>query len=319
METKSQNHEMELSTLQTQYKALQEKFNQQEIVNNNLIQEMLKAGMAVFRRRFVEIVLTYGLLAATVCWSWYRFDLRFYFMIVSVILFALMGLMEWLSCWKVMKINTNNIDVQTLEEKMKGLRTNFTLLWLMGVFALCLWMMWFIVEIGGQLMGSGLGVSGVLLTGVLGMSIILIIWNIDRLARMIDHLISQTLRLNGSDRGEVPVFHRSGAYWMGLVMLALTLIGLVFKLMHWPFGALIMLASGTAGLTFVWLTCRYLALVAPEEQSVIQISKYGGLLLVSCLVFKLTHWPGGNLLGLVSVVLFAVATIVWLVRRTASK
>ena len=29
---------MELSTLQMQYKALQEKFNQQEIVNNNLIQ-----------------------------------------------------------------------------------------------------------------------------------------------------------------------------------------------------------------------------------------------------------------------------------------
>ena len=71
METKNQNQEMELSTLQMQYKALQEKFNQQEIVNNNLIQEMLNAGPAGFRWRFVEIALTYGLLAATVCWSYF--------------------------------------------------------------------------------------------------------------------------------------------------------------------------------------------------------------------------------------------------------
>ena len=109
---------MELSSLQMQYKTLQEKFNRQEIVNNRLIQEILNAGTVGFRRRLVEIVLTYGLLTATVCWSWFRFDLHFYFMIVSVMLFTLMGLMEWISCWKVMKINTNNLEVQTLEIKI---------------------------------------------------------------------------------------------------------------------------------------------------------------------------------------------------------
>ena len=208
---KNQNQEMELSTLQMQYKALQEKFNQQEIVNNNLIQEMLKAGTAGFRRRFVEIALTYGLLAATVCWSWYRFDLHFYFMIVSVILFALMGLMEWFSCWKVMKINTNNIDVQTLDGKINSFQQNFTLLWIMGMFALCLWMIWFIIETSEKRAMAEFRDYFVMLAAIIPISIILIIWNINRLTKMIDRLVLQTSRLNGGDIAELPAFHRGGA------------------------------------------------------------------------------------------------------------
>ena len=291
METKSQNHEMELSTLQTQYKALQEKFNQQEIVNNNLIQEMLKAGTAVFRRRFVEIVLTYGLLAATVCWSWYRFDLRFYFMIVSVILFALMGLMEWLSCWKVMKINTNNIDVQTLDGKIKSFQQNFTLLWIMGVFALCLWMIWFIIETSEKRAMAEFRDYFVMLAAIIPISIILIIWNINRLTKMIDRLVLQTSRLNGGDIAELPAFHRGGGYWAGIVLMALSLVGFFFKLMHWPFANLIMLAMGITGLAFVWLTCRYLVLVVPAERMSVRIAGWGCLLLSACMMFNLFCWP----------------------------
>ena len=73
--------------MQMQYKKLQEKFNQQEIVNNDLIHEMLHSRISDFKRRNMEIVLTYGLLSAAVCWSWYCFELRVSFMIVSVLLF----------------------------------------------------------------------------------------------------------------------------------------------------------------------------------------------------------------------------------------
>ena len=85
MTTENQNQEMELDDLKVQYQSLQEKFNQQEIVNNDLIHEILHTKITGFRRRNMEIMLTYGLLAAAVCWSWYRFDLRFFFMVMSVL------------------------------------------------------------------------------------------------------------------------------------------------------------------------------------------------------------------------------------------
>ena len=147
MTTENQNQEMELDDLKVQYQSLQEKFNQQEIVNNDLIHEILHTKITGFRRRNMEIMLTYGLLAAAVCWSWYRFDLRFFFMVMSVLLFALIGLFEWLSCRKVLKINTEDSDIQSFVRKMERIRTRFSIVWMTGVFALCLWLIWFLCEI----------------------------------------------------------------------------------------------------------------------------------------------------------------------------
>lgn len=310
METKNQNTETGLSSLQMQYKALQEKFNQQEIVNNCLIQEMLKAGTAGFRRRLVEIVLTYGLLAATVCWSWYRFDLHLYFMIVSVVLFIAMGVMEWASCCKVIKTTTDNIDLQILEGKMKGFRTNFTLLWILGVFLLCLWMMWFIVETSEKRMLSEFRDYFVLLAGILPISIILILWNINRLTKEVDNLVSQTSRLSGSDASQTPSFHRGSAYWAGVVMSALNLLGLFFKLMHWPYANLILLVMIVAGLVFVWLTCRNLVLIVPREKLFVRIFGWTCLLLFAYMVFLLFGWPMPPYTGLVALALFVVAGVV---------
>ena len=42
---------MELDDLKVQYQSLQEKFNQQEIVNNDLIHEILHTKITGFRRR----------------------------------------------------------------------------------------------------------------------------------------------------------------------------------------------------------------------------------------------------------------------------
>ena len=92
MEENRQNQEMELSSLQAQYKTLQEKFKRQEIVNDELMHEMLHSRISDFKRRNVEIALTYGLLVAAVVWSWYSFDLRVPFTVLSVLLFLLLGL-----------------------------------------------------------------------------------------------------------------------------------------------------------------------------------------------------------------------------------
>ena len=308
-----ENHksEMELSNLQVQYQSLQEKFCQQEIVNNGLIHEMLHAGISNFKRRNAEIILTYGLLAVTACWSWYRFDLRFSFMAISVALFAVIGIFEWVSCQKILKIGTEGSDVQTLVRRMEKARTRFSLLWIAGVLALCLWMMWFVSEIGEKLAITNLRSSFIIIAAILTLSIVLIICNIDRLVKMSDELLAQTSRRD--EATTTSAYRHSATYWTGLAMLALSLVGLVFKLMHWPFGAILFLLVGLVGVVYVVLTARHLARVVPEERLTIRIAEAASLFLVVSLVFRMMHYPFSGLLGLVGLSLFVIAILVGLI------
>ena len=314
MTTENHNQEMELDDLKVQYQSLQEKFNQQEIVNNDLIHEMIQTKIGNFKRRNAEIVLTYGLLAATVCWSYFRFELSLPFMIISIVLFALIGLFEWFSCQKVLKINTEDVDIQTLVHKMESIRTRFSLVWITGVFALCLWMLWFIYEIGEKRTIPILRSSFVMVAVILVIAIILIICNIDRLAKMSDELLAQTSRLNGNDASTIPVYYRSGAYWSSIILLVLSLIVLIFKLMHWPFANLICITAGIAGLVFVILTARHLLRVAPNEQLVIRIAEVACLFVVASVIFKIMHWPQPHFTSLIAFSLLAVAFLVRLLK-----
>ena len=314
MEEKKQNQEVELTALQMQYKTLQEKFNQQEIVNNDLIHEMLHSRISDFKRRNMEIVLTYGLLSAAVCWSWCCFELRFYFMVVSVLLFLLIGLFELLSCRKVLKINTEDADIQTLSQKMKSAQTCFSLVWITGVLTLCLWTMWFVIELDDKRELVYLRPSFVIVAAILTISIILIIGYIDRLSKMSNELLELTARLNGGEAAEMPTYRRGGAYWTGVVLLVLSLFGLVFKLMHWPFANLIYLIAGVSAVVFVLLTGRHLVRIVPEERPVIRIAEVAGLFLVANAACKLFHWPFGNLFGLISVLLLLIAALVYWLR-----
>lgn len=311
MSQENHNSEMELSNLQVQYQSLQEKFCQQEIVNNGLIHEMLHAGISNFKRRNAEIILTYGLLSVTACWSWYRFDLRFSFMAISVVLFAVIGIFEWVSCQKILKIGTEGSDVQTLVRRMEKARTRFSLLWIAGVLALCLWMMWFVSEIGEKLAITNLRSSFIIIAAILTLSIVLIICNIDRLVKMSDELLAQTSRRD--EATTTSAYRHSATYWTGLAMLALSLVGLVFKLMHWPFGAILFLLVGLVGVVYVVLTARHLARVVREERLTIRIAEAASLFLVVSLVFRMMHYPFSGLLGLVGLSLFVIAILVGLI------
>ena len=315
MEEKKQNQEMELSSLQMQYKVLQEKFNKQEIVNNDLIHEMLQSRISDFKRRNMEIMLTYGLLSAAVCWSWYCFGLRVSFMAISVLLFLLLGLFELFSIRKVQRINTEDSDIQTLIQKMKSARIRFSLVWSTGTFALCLWMMWFVIELGAKQEIDYQRPSFAIVAAILAISIILIIGHIDRLAKMSDELLKLTARLKESENAETSTYRRGKAYWTGIVMVVLSLVGLVFKLMHWPFASLVLMAAVASGLMFVLLTGNQLKRVAPEELPVIRIAKVACLFLVANAAFMLFHWPFGNIFGILSVTLLFIAALVYFLRR----
>ena len=319
MSTESQNQETELNDLKVQYQSLQEKFNQQEIVNNDLIHEIIHTKIGDFKRRNMEIILSYGLLTAAVCWSWYRFDLRLSFLIISIALFALIGLFEWFSCRKVLKISTEDSDIQTLVQKMENVRTRFSLVWITGVFVLCVWMMWFIYEIGKKVAIDDYWTSFVVVAVILTMSIILTICNIDRLTKMSDELLAQTSRLNGNDASTIPAYHRSGAYRSGIVMLVFCLIFFVLRLIHVPGGFISLIVSGIAGLVFVILTVRHLMRVAPEERLFIRFAAIACMFLVVGMVFRILHYPFGKLLVIIALSLFAVAFLYRLLKHWSQK
>lgn len=310
MEEKNIKQEKKSFSLETQYRQLQEKINQQEITSNDIIHDILHTGIATIRFHIGEIILIYGLLTATICWSWYQFKLQFYFMIASIILFVMIGLMEWFSFRKLIKINTENSDIQTIANKIKGVRTFSSLMWVMDVCLLCIWMLWFIFEVGDKRMIVELQNSFSILTITLSTFIILIIWNMNRLSKMIDNIVAQTLYLKGSTNEKMLIFHHSEAYWTGILTLIVSLIGLIFKLMYWPFGNIILLLSGVMELIFIWLTCRRLKYILPKEYKIIKSVGCGCMFVIASLMFNLLHWPFGNLLGLIGLFIFVSIMII---------
>ena len=325
MENQENNNLIELEQLKAQYATLKQQFDQQEIVNNNIIHEMLHAGISNFKHRSAEIIFIYGMLAATACWSWYYLDLRIPFIVISVLLFALTGLLEWFSCQKILHINIEDLDVQALIKKMDRANTCFSLLWITEVFALFLWMMWFISEIGEKLQMNDLRSSFVMTAIVLVLSTILIIINIGRLSKTIDEMLTplsvtktRSAQISPDLKGNTPTkstYYRSAAYWTGIVMLALNLIGLVFKMLHWPFANLFYMSVILVGPLFVILTARHLVRVLPNERQVIRFSEIAGLFLIISMVFKIMHYPFDNLLGLIGLLLLVTAFLIRFVKK----
>ena len=325
MENQENNNLIELEQVKAHYATLKQQFDQQEIVNNNIIHEMLHAGISNFKHRSAEIIFIYGMLAATACWSWYYLDLRIPFIVISVLLFALTGLLEWFSCQKILHINIEDLDVQALIKKMDRASTRFSLLWITEVFALFLWMMWFISEIGEKLQMNDLRSSFVMTAIVLVLSTILIIINIGRLSKTIDEMLTplsvtktRSAQISPDLKGNTPTkstYYRSGAYWTGIVMLALNLIGLVFKMLHWPFANLFYMSVILVGPLFVILTARHLVRVLPNERQVIRFSEIAGLFFIISMVFKIMHYPFDNLLGIIGLLLLVTAFLIRFVKK----
>lgn len=152
-----------------------------------------------------------------------------------------------------------------------------------------------------------------MIAAILVLSIILIICNISRLAELSDELLAKTPRQEKSTT--TPSYRRSTAYWIGIAMLTLSLGGLVFKLMHWPFGALLFMAAGLVGPVYVILTAIYLLRLHPKKHTVIVIASIAGLFLVIDMTFKLMHWPFGGIMGPVGLSLLVIAVVVGLAKR----
>lgn len=315
MEEKRQNQEKELASLKAKYKTLREKINQQEIVTNDLLHEMLHSRIRDFRRRNGEIVLTYGLMIAAVGWSGYCFGLGVPFLALSVLLFLLLGLVELFACRRVQRINTSDADVRSLIREIRGVQTRFSLVWSAGVLALCLWMMWFVTELGDKKISVGLHPSFVIMAAILTVSVVLTLGHLDRLTKMSGELIALSERLNGDEVAETPTIRRGKAFMAGIVLVVLSIVGLIFKLLHLPFANLIYFVAVTTGVVFVLLTGSHLSRIVADQRQAVRIATLASLLLVANAAFRLFHWPFDTLFGVISLLLFLFVLGVYVLRR----
>jgi hypothetical protein len=89
-------------------------------------------------------------------------------------------------------------------------------------------------------------------------------------------------------------------YFSGFVAAFCILIGLMFKIMHWP-GATAILITGNLSLSVCLLAILYGLLTNKTTfprmtYSRILFGVVGGMLLASGIFFKIMHWPGASIL-----------------------
>ncbi len=98
----------------------------------------------------------------------------------------------------------------------------------------------------------------------------------------------------------------------GTFSAAVMSLGIFFKFMHWP-GASVLIIFGIAVSSLVFLPLLF-TLRAKEKQNVkdkitLAIATLAGTLISLAILFKVMHWPGANLMGVIFVALMVLVYI----------
>ncbi len=95
----------------------------------------------------------------------------------------------------------------------------------------------------------------------------------------------------------------------GLISVVLTLLGIIFKVMHWP-GASIMLVLGVATFGLLFIPLLILLKFKDEEETidkwVLSIGLVLGMIASVGVLFKVMHWPGATYLIFSSLTVFVL-------------
>ncbi len=95
----------------------------------------------------------------------------------------------------------------------------------------------------------------------------------------------------------------------GLISSVIFLLGILFKLMHWP-GAGIALVTGLIMLGTLFLPSLIIAKISDDRgegrRAVYLLGLFAGLFYLAGFLFKIMHWPGAGLVILIGLILFAM-------------
>ena len=115
-------------------------------------------------------------------------------------------------------------------------------------------------------------------------------------------------------------------YFSGFVAAFCILIGLMFKIMHWP-GATAILITGNLSLSVCLLAILYGLLTNKTTFQRMTFSRIlfgivGGMLVASGIFFKIMHWPGANILlviGMFLITFIFLPIFFWQLYRSEMK
>lgn len=98
----------------------------------------------------------------------------------------------------------------------------------------------------------------------------------------------------------------------GLISSVIFLLGILFKVQHWP-GAGVALAAGLLLLGTVFLPSLIFARISDDKgegkRSAYLVGLFAGLFYIAGFLFKLMHWPGAGILILVGLIMFTMIFI----------
>jgi hypothetical protein len=108
---------------------------------------------------------------------------------------------------------------------------------------------------------------------------------------------------------------------LGIIGAALTMVGTIFKFLHWP-GASILITIGATTLaiyTWFFIFVQGKVAIGVIEKLFVAIMGLAGVFLSIGYVFKMQHWPGANLLITIFIILSILLIVVSLLRVLGEK
>ena len=98
----------------------------------------------------------------------------------------------------------------------------------------------------------------------------------------------------------------------GLISSVIFLLGILFKVMHWP-GAGIALSAGLLMLGIIFLPSLIIAKISDDKgegrRAAYLVGLFAGLFYIAGFLFKIMHWPGATLIIFAGLILFAMVFI----------
>jgi hypothetical protein len=98
----------------------------------------------------------------------------------------------------------------------------------------------------------------------------------------------------------------------GLISSVIFLLGILFKVMHWP-GAGIALSAGLIMLGIIFLPSLIFAKISDDKgegkRAAYLVGLFAGLFYIAGFLFKLMHWPGATLIIFAGLILFTMIFI----------
>ncbi|MCX6326480.1 MAG: hypothetical protein NT144_07500 [Bacteroidia bacterium] len=108
---------------------------------------------------------------------------------------------------------------------------------------------------------------------------------------------------------------------LGIISAVLTMVGTIFKFLHWPGASIIITIGATTLAAYMWfyIFVQWKMVTSGMEKGFIALMGTAGIFAAIGFVFKMQHWPGANLIIKVFIILSVLLIVVSLLRVLGEK